>query len=546
MDNYTFADMAKPESGNPENIRQIFDIIASKEKINYAGVSDGFGSHTSEDISDIQRLQYEQVKSNMLDDGTPFQSLEEMEKGIRDNANRILTKDGFYNPMSGIGGSGDPASYDTTYTPVSLSPFETTALYSSGGLSKVIIDKKSKLLLINGYEFSGDITADDAKMLKDYSLRKGFDRALLSGTRDAMIFGGSVLFPYFKKDTPISTSQSLDELLSAGILSKDCIDYFISVDRWNAVVVPNYNITQKDYLFPTEIYVPLGSMKIKTERTALLKPYPQPYWSAIRQLGWSTSDYVGYIREIKSYEIMIQSLAIMFQQMSLLFQIIPLDNDLAMGGPQQVQNMMKVNEDQMKRWSMVQPKALNAVGEIKTIERHYAGMQEMFMIMRQDIASRTTIPESVLFHTSPTGFSDNSDDLKLKQSESIKMIESEIAHNLKNLIKILIISCFGPDHDLIKNNKSVTIEFSTPVVLSDTEKADNGLKFSQSLAQMTQSGIPVDLAVKSMKQFFPNFEMDDEDMERLEESPGPVNNGQSNFGQDSGNLFDMINGKVEK
>ena len=48
--------------------------------------------------------------------------------------------------------------------------------------------------------------------------------------------------------------------MKLGILGKDCIDYFVQLDRWNTFIIPPYNPTQKDFLMPDVYTVPfLGS-----------------------------------------------------------------------------------------------------------------------------------------------------------------------------------------------------------------------------------------------------------------------------------------------
>jgi hypothetical protein len=507
----TFKNLLHKNESLPKNIREVYKIIADKE--NSEGIVDGINNgHTIDEIETIKGLLYDEVKANYVKDNVSFQSLDELRNDL---VYKIQVKDGFYNPVTGIGDVNDPSLYDNAYTPISLTPWEATAQYSSGGLSKVVIDKKSRGLLINGFSFEGDLAEDDFKILKEYALSKGFDRAMLNAIRDGLIYGGSVLYPYFKKDTPISTPQSLDELMESGILDKDCIDYFITVDRWNSVVVPNYNLTARDYLMPSNFYVPLGGMQVNTKRAAIMKPNPLPYWGAIRQLGWGVSDYEGYIRSLLSYEIMIQTLPIMFQQMSILFQVMPLDSILAMNGPGSVKDFVNANEAKMREWSMVNPKAINSFGDVKVLERHYQGFMDMFMVKRQDFASKCNIPESVIFHTQPTGFSDNKEDVVLKQSEAVKMIEPEITASLSDIIKVLLISCFGKNAEQV--NKKVDINFSNPIVPTDTEKSEQGVKFSQFVNTLYATGMPLDIIINQARQFFPNYQIDEEDMERISE-----------------------------
>lgn len=520
----TFKELSENEKLS-ESYRKIFKIISGVYPNNPAGVKDSKKGHTLDEIEEIQSIQYEIHKSHLARSGISYQTLDELKEKSRIDVlklqkqiiekQKIGVKDSFYNPITGIGTGIDPNYYTTSSIPLSVSPYEASSVYSNGGLTEIIINKKSEGVLLNDFNFQG-LEADDSLRLKEYAIKKGFDRAL--PLRDGLIFGGSVLYPSFKKDNLESFNMSIQELIKKGILTKNSIDYWIDADRWNVVHVPNYNITARDYLFPDNIYVPLGSQRVNTQRASLIKPHPLPYWSAIQQLGWSKPDFIGYLKQIYDYEIMISTLPIMFQQMSLIFQVIPLDATMVMNGVDAMEEIIKENEKKLREASLLTPRAYNSansLGDIKVIERNFTGFKEIVMSMRQDIGSRSTIPESVLFHTQPTGFSDNKEDILLKQSESIKMIGNKIEPQLKNTVKILTISCFGPDSEQAK--RDVSIKFGSPIVSTEIEKADIGAKCSQFLASLiTTQEIPIDIAINISKQFF-DYNIDDEDMERLKQ-----------------------------
>ena len=529
----------------PENMRKIYEIIAGKQN-NSKGAKDSnvLQPLTSDEVNQIRNLQYSETLLGMAKDGQTVESLTDVKTRSREFVKNTLQRvkggratDGFWNPTNGVGGYTDPSMNSFSYMPVSLSPMEASSLYSNGGLSKVIIDKKSKTLILNGFEFEGnDLDYEDAKRLKDHALKLGFDKALLTAVRDGLIFGGSALIPIFKKDNDKTYSKSNLELISQGIMDKDQIKYFVTADRWNTVVVPDYNITHEDYLSPKTFYIPLGSMTVNTKRASIIKPYPQPYWSAIWQLGWSTSDYTGYVQQVMNYEIMIQTLPMMFQQMSLMFLLYPMDEYLINNGSESANTFMEKNEKEMREWSMVNPKAMNMFGELKTVERNYSGLYDLIQAMRQDIASRSTIPESLLFHTMSTGFADNKDDVTLKQTESIRMIGTEVGFNIKNLIQMLVIDCFGRDSDICKKN--INIKFGSPVALTEGNKATIGTQYAQTLSMLVNSGMQLDIATRTANNFFPQVKIQSEDMDRLSEIENePEMSGQS-FGQ-ARNVFNI-------
>jgi hypothetical protein len=527
----TFSDLA--ENTDNSNFKEIYKIIA--EKYLSKGVQDSLGdvSFTNDELNYIQQLQYEQVKANYVSDGISFLGLDDLKKhliiDIQKKLNKVgrsieketaaYVKDGFYNPITNIGTLNDPGQYNQAFSPVSMSPAEATSYYSSRGIGSLIIDKKSKVPLLNGFRFVGDLEEDDLNSLLDHAKKLNFDKFIISGIRDGLIYGGASIVPVFNADDNSKGTYQLTykELLKQKILDKDSINYFMTVDRWNMVVIPNYNLTAKDYLNPDHFFIPFGSMKVSSERASLIKPYPQPYWSAIRQLGWSSSDFEGYIRQLLGYNIIAASIPIMAQQMSLLIHEFPLDGVLAQNGADFAKEFIKLNESQLRDWSMLNPKAINSAGKISVIERAYTGFREIIATYREDIAANCDLPVSNLFYLQAKGMSaDNEQDTTLKQSESIKKIETEITPQLKNLIRILVIDCFGSNSEQAKKANDVNIDFSNPVVMGNGELAEVGLKFSQFIGQMTSAQMPLDLAIKQARQFFPDYEIDESELERLQ------------------------------
>jgi hypothetical protein len=523
----TFKELSKNENLS-KDYREIYRIISETYDENQ-GVRDSEKAHKFSDIEFIRNKQYEIVKTNLIQEGIEdsYYELSELKEKSKLDVKKLIIqmKDGYYNDYTGIGTGLDPNSYSTSYIPISISPYEASAIYSSGGLAKNIIDKKTKGVLLNDYEFEG-LEPDDAKELKEYAQKKDFERHI--PLRDALVFGGSVLYPKFKKDNPFSYDYNLEELMRQRILDKDCIDYWISIDRWNCVHVPNYNITARDYLNPEFIYVPLGAQKVNTQRACLMKPYALPYWAAIQQLGWSTSDYIGYIKAIYDYEIMLSSLPIMFQQQSIMFTTLNLDAAMVMSGPDAVEEIVQANQERLRKANLLKPEAFNSAstaGDIKVIERNFSGFKEILGAMTQAISAKSCIPETVLFQLQSSGFSNNKEDILLKQSEVITMLANDTAPQLRNIIKILTISCFGANS--LQAQKEVSIKFGSPVVSTDTEKSDIGVKLSQFISTCIASGISIDIAIKLSKQFY-TYEIDDEDMARLEATPEMAQGDQGN------------------
>ena len=517
----TFRELA--EKCSVSGLQEIYKIIAAHLG---EGVQDGAKQimHSPDELSDIRTLLRMEVEAGFARDHIQWQTMTEcrkdMQKRMKSSIVR-MTRDGFYNPMTGLGTDIDPAIYNSAYTPVSMPPEEATAVYSSGGLPQRIIDKKAKGSLINGYGFSGEgWTTDECNKMVDYAENIGFGQQQRAGLRDALIYGGSILYPKLREDTPISYGQTIDQLIKAGILKKDSIEFFVTTDRWNVVLVPNWNVTAYDYIYPSEFYVPIGGVRVATARSALIRPKMLPFWGAIRQIGWGVSDFEGYIPSLLAYEVMMRTLPIMFQQMSLLFQSLPLDGNLAQNGPETVEEMMKKNEEKLREFSMLRPKAISMAGSLQVVERHYENVDALFTMQKEDIASKCGIPVSVLWAASPTGLSDSrEEDVELKQSEAIQAISAEVAPSMRRVAQMIAVSCFGPTPEVLKKLGKLSLTYDTPVVQTAEKRADAATKFATAVSGLAGAQIPTDAAVELVLLFFEELDVPKEIMDRIRQIP---------------------------
>ena len=541
--------------------KDIFDSLAEKEAHLKKGVNDSYvdlmGFTTSE-IDGYKESMYNVVKGNIARDGN-LMTLPELEKKMTsvlpetikamsakgNNFQVVLdafkqgktpeqimkdprVMDGYYNAMTGQGVTGfDPGSFNLAYTPVSMSPNECTSYYSNGGLPSIIIDKKVKGAMINGYNFvSNDeetgLNEKERLQLKEYANKVGFDQQIEHTDRDGLAYGGAFLYPVFKKDRPDTFEMPVEQLFAEKLIEKDSIDYFVEGDRWNSVMVPNYNIAAKDYLSPDTYMIPLAGVRVNHERMAVVRPLLLPYWGALRQLGWGRSDFESYIQSILAYKILIASVPIMAQQMSLLVHIIPLDGIIAENGPAYAQGFAQNNNQLLRAWSFLNPLTINSYGELKAIDRSFADFDKLNMALRQDVAANSGIPESVLFHTLSTGFNDNSEEITYKQSETIRNINNAVIPSYKNIVKLLIASCFGPDSPQFKKADTVRISFDSPDVITNEERGKMFDKFTCGINMLVTAGINVHDSVVMARKFMPEIEISEEIMGKLEtENPDP-------------------------
>ena len=498
-----------------ENFKKIYEIVSGRVDT-ACGVNDEAPSKpvsfSNDEIEEIKDLQYETVKANFVADGG-FKTIEDLKKEVTIDTNKAIQsimKDGFYNPGSGIGTDIDVGNWGRPYEPLLVGPYDASAMYSSGGLTQIIIDKKSRGLCISGYEFtSGAMQSGELMELRDYAESLGFSSIVAQAARDSLLFGGSSIYPIFKGDTPVTTAMNFNQLLGSKLLKRGCIDYFAEADRWNMTVVPDYDLSAKDYLNPSTFLVPISGIEVNSDRAAFVRTKPLPYWSAIRQLGWGASDITSWAKSLIGYEIMAMSLPIMCQQMSLLVHTLPLDGIIAQNGVKAAKAWQKENEREMRDWSILNPKAINSYGEISVVNRNYSGFDSLIDAIRKDVAAKSGLPESLLFYSMPNGiFNKSEDDVMLKQSETIKLIQQVVAPCVQKLIPILAISYFGyrGQKDLEKY-QSIKISFDTPVVSNPQKKADVALKMAQAIQLLYVTGFDKGSAVNIVSKVIGEVEM---------------------------------------
>lgn len=488
--------------------KDVFSIV--KRGTGNKLVGDSIPSHKTGDIDELHSIMQSHIEQRYIKGNQKYQSYPEMKKHMCE-----VIGDEFYNAATGVGTLTDPQSFSRASIPVMLGPIEQSALYSNGGLASIIIDKKSKGMVSSGITFrtfdQKGWPSDKIKMLEEAAETTGLNRYLIETLRDTLTFGGCGIHAVFKGDSPETFIEDLDHIS----LEPGCIERWVSADRWNMVYVPSYIVTAEDYLRPKTVYLPLGGYEISTKRMSLIKPRTMPYWAAMANLGWSPSDYTGYIRALYGYVMVSMSVPIMAQQMSLLLYQMPMDAITAQMGPETVKKLMTINEEKMKEWSILDPKAVNVVGEVQVVNRVFSGFEHFLGSVKSDLAAQSGIAEPVLFHTPNKGFSDNTTEALLKDSEMMRMLQRDIEVQTENIRDSLVAHIWGNNSEEWKNRFKVQISFDKPVVSTEKDLAEVGARFSAAVASLANAGVPADEAIKIISQFFRTVEIEDSSIDAI-------------------------------
>lgn len=524
---YQFDLIAKGFEGTP--MEGAYKIIGERSRA--IGVSDGPAPlrFTRSEVEEIRAGQWEHVKAGVAIDGGS-QTMEEVRghlavsyeklaksvgRGPRGPEFKGETIDSFFNDVTGIGTGVDPGSWNNASTPVSISPQEATAYYSNGGIAGGIIDKKFTGIFMNGYGFEGFEDESDNKRLKEYAESLNFEDTAEEFWRDGGIYGGSLMIPALVGESPVSYLMTEKQLAKAGMLNKGCISRFWEADRWNSVLIPNYNISASDYLTPAEFMIPIAGLTVATWRMGLARPKRLPYWGTLRQMGWGISDFPSFMPSLLAYEMGIRSIPIISQQLSLVYLQAPLDAIISTSGLNAARKIQQDNEQAIREWSMLHPKMLNMFGDLKSIERHFTDFDKLILLLKQDVGAKAGISHTILFNELQSGMDEKSYDITLKQTETIKKSAKTASDQLQPIVKMLVYGCFGYGSPQALKADKVRINFDNPVIPTNEETNESLTTVVNALNGFLQAGFQLGDAVEAVRTFIPRFELTEEVMKRI-------------------------------
>lgn len=533
--------IAKLATSNDSYVKEVYELINNAGNVRtIAGDSMPVVQLSSRHVDELAQIGFEHVKANYLEHGMSFKTPGE----VRDEMYVKIAGDMLINQKTGVGTMLDPATYTHSQIPIMLGPYEGSSVYAPGGLPATIIDKKSRSMVSQGATFKSLDKEfwdnDKVEMLENAAAETGFNDTISDASADAFIYGGSILYPVFKRDTPSSYLRKLENMH----LEKGCIERWVETDRWNTVIVPNYVVTAKDYLKPDSLFIPQSSLDISTTRMAIIRPKPVPYWISLYNIGWAPSDLSGWLRSYYGYEITCQSIPVMAQQMSLILYKMPLDALNATIGADKVRELMAINEEKMAGWSALSPKAVNMVGEVEVVDRTYSGFEQFVGAMKSDLAAQCELPEPTLWHTPNKGFSDNTTESLLKQSETLQMKQRFLERSMVPAKDALIAHVFGTDSDEWERRATIRMAFNKPTISTEKDLAEVGARFAASVSSFVQAGVSPDIAMDLSSQFFPTVKITKEMLDKAKQSyeevmerqaSTQINNNNQAMGQKMGN-----------
>ena len=413
----------------------------------------------------------------------------------------IVAKDSIQNGRWNINNPVDPSLSSLALPNIYISPYQANALYSQKGLFETIINKKAKSILLNGCYIENKHLKPKQidEVNENAEVKHNFKHILSENTLTSLVYGGGLVFPMFKQDTPVTVGLKLSALIKLGVLKKNCIDYFVSLDRWNTFIIPPYNPTQKDFLRPEVYTVPFLGADVHHTRCARVVAAKQAgYWGQILNQGWGISDMCAYLQSGMNYKVAVQSLPLMIQQMSILARVVNVDGVLATEGANALDALVEQATIRTREASPDNPITMDVLGDIKSINRNFGQVPELIRLLRQDVASDATLPEPLLWSSEKGNFSsgDDTQGNLFKQNESVQMIHKDLEPQFKQLAKIMIIDALGTSKEVIEALPYTTIHFDQPVIANALERAQIGKAYSETVFNLVSAQVPVNVAVE--------------------------------------------------
>jgi hypothetical protein len=414
----------------------------------------------------------------------------------------IRVKDSIRNDTNIYNSPGQDPTLDSFAMPnLYIDPGEAASIYSQGGIPALIINKKSKSIAHNDVRIANPRLSQALmdKVNESAHYRTGLATVLAAAGRDGLVYGGSLLFPFFKNDSPATMLMDIKALMKYDVIRKDCVDRYVNLDRNNAIHIPNWDPTAADFLNPKKYFIPYLGNDVNGQRCARVVPVPQAgYWGAIMTMGWGNSDIQGWYQAVCNYDGVMSAVPSMIRQMSLLVRTFNVDLSNALNGATSLSDIDRENTLVVRQASVNNPISMDVIGDLQAIKRDFTAVAELTRIIRQDVGARANMPEEQLWSSDRGAFSsgDQSEGANERQWEGIKYIHNEISSRCKNIAMIEIVNTLGKDREILSALPYTTIEFMTPKIESAEKRATIIRDLAESAFNLVASGMQLDSALK--------------------------------------------------
>lgn len=403
-----------------------------------------------------------------------------------------------------------------------ISPSEAAQIYSGKGIPELIIEKKSHSPLLNGIKIKNPkLAPKELDKVSEDIIKYQFDMRVAEVIRDSLVFGGALFFPKFKKDSPKTTFMSVANLVKYGVLGKDSIERFVTLDRWNVVFTPDWNPLSAAFLKPPAYFIPFLGSIMNAERCSRVVTSPAAgYWGTMLTLGWGVSDIPGWIESVLNYDAVMQAIPYMIKQMSLLARTFDSSGMSAMEGAALLDMMGEENTIRNRATGPESIVNIDTIGDLKAISRDFTNVPELVRLLRQDVGARARYPEELIWSSERGAFSSggDADSAFEKQTENVRYTHLKVSKQLKEVVMIFLINSLGTSDRILKALPYTSIEFDNPKLTNAKDRSEISAKINKGIFDAVAAGIPIPIAINMAQQLSDNeFNLTSELTDQLEE-----------------------------
>lgn len=409
---------------------------------------------------------------------------------------------GMGNPMTSSGVPGQDPSRSMRASPnLWMSPYDIASITSQRGIPSVILEQKAYNILENGISIhNSKLSEKQLLAVKEAVTETQFADALVKAVYWSLAYGGSLIYPMFREDCPLTMAMDPLQLYQSGMIRKGSIERWVVLDRWNTVHVPQWNPTEKDFTDPLKYFIPYLGSDLNGKRTSRINTGPVPgYFGSLMTLGWGLSDLIGWYMSAYSYSMVAQTIPNMINQLSMVIRTVDLAGVLAMNGTMDTEEILDKTTAKMRESSVANdPITMDVLGELKTIDRNFRHVNELVRLSRQHFCAQAGVPEELILSVERGSFSSGNivEGAMARMQHNIRLLYLSLCGSLRKAANYLIIHALGTDHDVLSSLENTTIQFHDPRVIAADTKSDIFEKMSNGVFQLVSAQVPMADAVK--------------------------------------------------
>lgn len=408
-----------------------------------------------------------------------------------------------YTTASGVYGA-DPSRHMEVTPNLWLSPSDVVGITSQKGVPGVILDQKALQLFENGISINNSkLSEKQNEKIKEAIIETKFSSALVRAVYWSLAYGGSLIYPVFDGECPFTLGMDPIQLHYAGFIRKGCIERWVVLDRWSTIHVPQWNPTEKDFLHPEKYFIPYLGADLNGKRASRVITGALPgYFGNIMTLGWGLSDLIGWYMAAFSYNLIAETIPNMINQLSMVVRSVDMASLMSMNSVMDTEKILSEATAKMRESSVANdPITMDALGELKTIDRRFDHVDELIRLSRQHFCAQAGIPEETIFSVERGSFSSGNivEGATARMQQNTRLLYHSISEGLRNVVNYLVVHALGTDPEILSVLKYNVIQFHDPRVIAADTKADIFSKVGDAVFQLVSAQVPMAEALRLAK-----------------------------------------------